>query len=86
MPSANSARVQAGVPDGTNVAHKHGWVTDAYGIIHDMSEAAIVFTPGGEFGFTVYMYHPVQIVFDPANHLVKDLARAIYNFYNLPTP
>ncbi len=78
--------IQAGVPDGTNVAHKHGWVTDAYGIIHDMSDAAIVFTPGGDFVFTVYMYHPVQIVFDPANQLVKDLSRAIYNFYNIPTP
>ncbi len=78
--------IQAGVPDGTNVAHKHGWVTDAYGIIHDMSDAAIVFTPGGDFVFTVYMYHPVQIVFDQANQLVKDLSRAIYNFYNIPAP
>ncbi len=78
--------IQAGVPDGTNVAHKHGWVTDAYGIIHDMSDAAIVFTPGGDFVFTIYMYHPVQIVFDPANQLVKDLSRAIYNFYNISTP
>ena len=78
--------VQAGVPDGTNVAHKHGWVTDIYGIIHDMSDAAIVFTPGGDFIFTIYMYHPVQIIFYPANQLVKDLSRAIYNYYNIPTP
>lgn len=78
--------IQAGVPDGTNVAHKHGWVTDAYGIIHDLSDAAIVFTPGGDYVFTVYMYHPVQIVFDPANELVKDLSRAIYNYYNIPIP
>jgi beta-lactamase class A len=78
--------IQAGVPDGTNVAHKHGWVTDMYGIIHDMSDAAIVFTPGGDFVFTFYMYHPVQIVFDPANQLVKDLSRVIYNYYNIPTP
>jgi beta-lactamase class A len=78
--------IQAGVPDGTNVAHKHGWVTDAYNIIHDMSDAAIVFTPGGNYVFTIYMYHPVQIIFDPANQLVKDLSRAVYNFYNIPTP
>ena len=78
--------IQAGVPDGTNVAHKHGWVTDQYGIIHDMSDAAIVFTPGGDYVFTIYMYHPVQIVFDPANQLVKGLSQAIYNFFNIPTP
>jgi beta-lactamase class A len=76
--------IQAGVPDGTNVGHKHGWVPDIYGIIHDMSDAAIVFTPGGDYVLTIFMYHPVQIVFDPANELVKDLSRAAYNFYNIP--
>ena len=78
--------IQAGVPDGTNVAHKHGWVTDSFGIIHDMSDAAIVFSPGGDFIFTIYIYHPVQIVFEPVNLLVKDLSRAIYNYYTIPTP
>ena len=78
--------IQAGVPDGTNVAHKHGWVTDIYGVIHDMSDAAIVFSPGGDYVFTIYMYHPVQIVFDPANELVKELSRAIYNYFNIPIP
>lgn len=76
--------IQAGVPDGTNVGHKHGWVPDIYGVIHDMSDAAIVFTPGGDYVMTVFMYHPVQIVFDPANDLVKDLSRAVYNYYNIP--
>lgn len=78
--------IQSGVPDGTNVAHKHGWVTDLYGVIHDMSDAAIVFTPGGDYVMTVYMYHPSQIVFDPANQLVKELSQAVYNYYNIPTP
>ena len=76
--------IQAGVPDGTNVGHKHGWVPDIYGIIHDMSDAAIVFTPGGDYVLTIFMYHPEQIVFDPANNLVKDLSRATYNYYNIP--
>jgi beta-lactamase class A len=78
--------IQAGVPDGTKVAHKHGWVPDIYGIIHDMSDAAIVFTPGGDYVITVYLYHPVQLVFDPSHQLIRDLARAVYNFYNLPIP
>lgn len=77
--------IQAGVPDGTRVAHKHGWITDYLGIIHDMSDAAIVYTPGGDFVLAVYLYHPVQLVFDPSNELVSNLARAAYNFYNLPT-
>jgi beta-lactamase class A len=78
--------VEAGLPDGTNIAHKHGWVTDPYGIIHDMSDAAIVFSPGGDYVLTVFLYHSNQIVFDPANELVKNLSRAVYNYYNLPQP
>jgi beta-lactamase class A len=79
------ALIQRGLPDGTRVSHKHGWVTDpATYIIHDMSDAAIVYTPGGNFVLAVYLYHPVQLVFEPTDKLVADLARAAYNFYNLP--
>jgi beta-lactamase class A len=78
--------IEAGVPDGTNVAHKHGWVTDEFGIIHDMSDAAIVYTPGGNYVLTVFLYHPTQLVFDPSNKLIADLSRAVYNYYNLPQP
>ncbi len=76
--------IQYGVPDGTRVAHKHGWVADAYYVPHNISDAAIVYTPGGDFVLTVYLYHPAQIVFEPANELIGGLARAAYNFYNLP--
>jgi beta-lactamase class A len=51
-----------------------------------MSDAAIVYTPGGDYVLAVYLYHPVQIVFDPTNKLVADLSRAVYHFYNLPNP
>lgn len=76
--------IPAGVPDGTEVAHKHGWVTDIYGIIHDMSDAGIVFTKGGNYVLAIFLYHPVQLVFDPSNKLVVDLSKAVYNYYNLP--
>jgi beta-lactamase class A len=76
--------IPAGVPDGTEVAHKHGWVTDAFGIIHDMSDAGIVYTQGRTYVLSIFLYHPVQLVFDPSNALVVDLSRAVYNFYNIP--
>ena len=76
--------ITKGVPDGTNVAHKHGWVSDNYGIIHNMSDAAIVLTPGGNYVLTVFLYHPVQLVFEPSDALIADLSRAVYNYYNLP--
>jgi beta-lactamase class A len=80
------ALIPAGVPDGIEVAHKHGWVSDAFGIIHNMSDAAIVFTKGGDYVLSIFLYHPNQLIYDPANQLVSDLSRAAYNYYNLPSP
>lgn len=76
--------ILAGVPDGTEVAHKHGWVSDAFGIIHDMSDAGIVYTQGRTYVLSIFLYHPLQLVFEPSNQLVVSLSRAVYNFYNLP--
>ncbi len=76
--------ILAGLPDGTEVAHKHGWVIDQFGIIKDMSDAAIVYTKSGNYVLTVYLYHPQQLVFDSANKLIADISRAVYNYFNLP--
>ncbi|HSJ89152.1 MAG TPA: serine hydrolase [Anaerolineales bacterium] len=78
--------IEAGVPEGTQIAHKHGWVTGSDGVIHNFSDASIVYTAGGNFVLSVYAYHPVQIVFDDANALFASLGDAVYNFYNLPSP
>jgi beta-lactamase class A len=86
--------IQGGVPEGTTVAHKHGWVTDpATGLDHDWSDAGIVYTPGGNFVLTLYAYHPVQIIFENrapgavqlpsyANQLFPHLTQAVYNYFN----
>ena len=77
--------IQAGVPDGTLVAHKHGFVTDQFNVTHDISDAGIVYTPGGNFVLTVYTYHPINNVWDITNPLVVTLTEAVYNYFNLPT-
>jgi beta-lactamase class A len=78
--------LEAGLPEGTQFAHKHGWVTDTTdGVIHTMQDAGIVYSPGGNFVVTMYLYHPVQVVFDPVNIMYAQISRAIYNYFNLPT-
>ncbi len=74
--------LEAGVPEGTQVAHKHGWVPDTDGVVRNFSDAGIVYTPGGNFVLVIYTHHPVQIVFDDANHLFANLTQAVYNYYN----
>jgi beta-lactamase class A len=76
--------IEAGVPETTQIAHKHGWVS-SNGIINLIGDAAIVYTPGGNYIFVIFLHHPVQLLWDPSAKLIVDLSRAIYNFYNLPT-
>jgi beta-lactamase class A len=77
--------IQAGVPEGTAVAHKHGWVTDpASGIMYNVSDAAIVYTPGGNYILTIYTYDANQIIWDQVSHMFSEISRAVYNYFNLP--
>ena len=78
--------IEAGVPEGTRVAHKHGWISDpASGVIKNISDSAIVYTPGGNYVLVIYAYHPVQTVWEPVSTMFAELSQAVYNFYNLPT-
>ncbi|MEA3351898.1 MAG: serine hydrolase [Chloroflexota bacterium] len=77
--------LEAGIPEGTQIAHKHGWVTND-GIINFIGDAGIIYTPGGDYVLTIFLYHPQQLLWDPSAGLVSDLSLAVYNFFNLPTP
>ncbi|MBI5354163.1 MAG: serine hydrolase [Chloroflexi bacterium] len=77
--------IQGGVPDGTLVPHKHGYVPGYDGVVHDTSDAGIVYTPGGNFVLSIYSYHPVNNIWDNINPLIGNLAKAVYNYFNLPT-
>jgi beta-lactamase class A len=74
--------IQAGVPSGTTVAHKHGWAIETDGLVHTYGNAALIYSPGGNYVLTIYVHHPVQAVFDPVNLLFAQISSAIYNFYN----
>ena len=77
--------IEAGVPEGTRVAHKHGWISEpSTGVIKNISDAAIVYTPGGNYVLAIYAYHPVQTIWEPVSTMFAQLSQAVYNFYNLP--
>jgi len=77
--------LEAGVPEGTRVAHKHGWVTNfTTGVINTMGDAGLVFTPTGDYVLVIFLYQPVQLIYDPAAELFAQLGEAIYNYYTLP--
>jgi beta-lactamase class A len=73
--------IEAGVPDGTPVAHKHGWVT-YFGVMNTLGDVGIVYTPGGNYVLSIFMYHPDQLIWDPASELVAVISEAVYNYFN----
>jgi hypothetical protein len=74
--------IEAGVPEGTRLAHKYGWVTDFEdGLLHTASDAAIVYTPGGDFVLTAYLYQPEQLQWESSQNLVAYLTAAAYNYH-----
>ena len=76
--------IQGGVPDGTLVPHKHGYTADVKdGIVRNISDAGIVYSPGGNFVLSIYTYHPVQNVWDITNPLIENLTKAVYNYFNV---
>jgi len=80
----NGVLLHGGLPDGAHFAHKHGWITELDGLMHSISDAGIVFSPGGDYSISVYLYHPNQILFEPINLMVSQLSNAVYNYYNMP--
>jgi len=75
--------IQGGVPDGTLVPHKHGYVPASDGVVRDTADAGIVYTPGGNFVLSIYSYHPVNNVWDNINPLFGNLTQAVYNYFNV---
>ncbi len=75
--------LQAGVPEGTRIAHKHGWIIENDGLMHTIADAGLVYSPGGNYIISVYMYDSEQMLFDPANKMAAELSQAVYNYFNL---
>jgi beta-lactamase class A len=74
--------LEAGLPEGTQIAHKHAYATEADGLIHTMGDSGIIYTSGGNYIISIFMYHPVQVVWDPVNQMVAQISEAVYNYFN----
>ncbi len=69
--------IEAGVPVETPVAHKHGFTSDAH------ADAALVFSPGGEFVLIIFLHQPEWLAWENSAPLIADIATATYNYFNL---
>lgn len=73
--------IEGGVPEGTKVAHKHGW--DPV-IFHTEGDAAIVYTPGGNYILSLFVWQKDQLLHNQASKTISDISKAVYNYFNPP--
>jgi uncharacterized protein YraI/beta-lactamase class A len=74
------ALIESGVPVGTLVAHKHGWIPDTHG------DAGVVFTPGGDYVLVAALHNPTWLDFSESFPVMGEISRAVYNYYNPTAP
>ncbi|HCU81043.1 MAG: hypothetical protein CL789_03930 [Chloroflexi bacterium] len=69
--------LEAGVPEGTKVAHKHGW-----GEGEPIGDAGIVFTPSGDYVIVYYIWVPEYTYWDDNARILSDINKSIYYYFN----
>jgi beta-lactamase class A len=74
--------IEAGVPEGTRVAHKHGYIDSPTEYLVDVG---IVYTPGGNYALAICLWNDPPMIWEPTSSLVANLSRAVYNYFNSPT-
>ncbi len=73
--------LEAGVPEGTRVAHKHGWTGSP---LEWLGDAGVIYTPGGDYVISVFFWDEEAMIWQPTSELVADVSEAVYNYFNPP--
>jgi beta-lactamase class A len=69
--------IEAKLPEGTVVAHKHGFGTEG-----PHADAGIVFSPNGDFILVIYLDSVQYLEWAESSALAADIAKATYNYFN----
>lgn len=72
--------LEAGVPAGTRVIHKHGWIGDTHG------DAGIVIGPHGAYVFVATLYGKDWLEFSQSAPVIGELSRMTWNTFNPDQP
>jgi beta-lactamase class A len=74
--------IEAGVPEGTRVAHKHGYIDSPTEYLVDVG---VVYTPGGNYVLSICLWNDPPMIWEPTSEMVANLSRAVYNYFNSPS-
>ena len=72
--------LEGGLPEGTRLAHKHGYVADTH------ADTGLVLTPGADFVLVVFIYYEGEWLGELSLPLFADIATCTYNYFNMDDP
>ena len=72
-----STFIKAGLPEGTRLAHKHGFSNE------NQSDAGIIWGPGGPYVLSISVYQPHWVEYRYSHPLMADIAKATWDFFAL---
>jgi hypothetical protein len=74
--------LQGGIPPGTRISHKNGWVADTHG------DAGIVYPPNGRnYIIAVFLWEDVDFLdYNRGWPLIEGVSRAAWNYFSPETP
>ncbi len=74
--------IRFGVPEGTEVSHKHGWDLVTHG------DAGIVFSPAGDYVIVMYLHDQANnwLNYEVSFPFLQGISQIVYNYFNLEDP
>jgi hypothetical protein len=84
--------IELGVPAGTRVAHKNGWARATVEGVNGYTtgDAAIVYTPGGTYILTIYVWEQMKLGQEVGSiypwEAIEGVSRIVYNYFNADNP
>jgi hypothetical protein len=74
--------LQGGIPEGTRISHKNGWVSNTHG------DAGIVFPPNRrDYVIAVFLWENTEFLdYNRAWPLIEGISRAAWNYFSPETP
>jgi beta-lactamase class A len=71
------ALITAGVPKGTRVVHKHGYVPDTHG------DVAAIWGPDGPYILSVFLYRPPWLEWQLSDGTMREISQAVWNYFTM---
>lgn len=69
------ALIPAGLPPGTEHAHKHGYINDSH------ADVALVWGPTGPYALSIYIYMPGWVQWELSNGFMTDVSRMAWEYF-----